>query len=165
METVYYIYHIPGIKIGCSKIPTKRVKYQGYSEFEILEEHLDIHEASKREKALQRQYGYRVDRSDYSRVLMLSSIAGKNGGSVSGPKLVKSGHLARVGLIAVANGSPSKAGKANCAILRECPHCGKQGKGPTMFRYHFDNCKTIRELDRMENQSLQDPSYLDPYHL
>ena len=24
---------------------------------------------------------------------------------------------------------------------RVCPHCGKQGKGPTMFRYHFDRCK------------------------
>ena len=24
---------------------------------------------------------------------------------------------------------------------RECPHCGKVGKGPSMSRYHFDNCK------------------------
>jgi len=23
----------------------------------------------------------------------------------------------------------------------ECPHCGKQGKGNVMFRYHFTNCK------------------------
>jgi hypothetical protein len=137
----YYIYHIPGIKIGCSKTPTKRVNNQGYSEFEILEEHLDIDEASKREKELQRQYGYKVDGPNYSRSLALTSIAGQKGGSISGPNLVKSGHLRRVGLIAVANGSPSKAGKANCAILRECTYCGKQGKGPTMFRYHFNNCK------------------------
>ena len=24
-----------------------------------------------------------------------------------------------------------------------CPHCGKKGKGMTMFRYHFDKCKFI----------------------
>jgi len=22
-----------------------------------------------------------------------------------------------------------------------CPHCGKEGGGPVMFRFHFDNCK------------------------
>jgi len=25
--------------------------------------------------------------------------------------------------------------------LVECPHCGKEGKGGNMSRYHFDNCK------------------------
>ena len=25
--------------------------------------------------------------------------------------------------------------------ITECPHCGKQGKGNVMFRYHFTNCK------------------------
>jgi len=24
-----------------------------------------------------------------------------------------------------------------------CPHCGTEGKGGNMSRYHFDNCKTI----------------------
>jgi hypothetical protein len=24
-----------------------------------------------------------------------------------------------------------------------CPHCGKEGKSPVMFRYHFDKCKKI----------------------
>lgn len=138
---IYYIYHIPGVKIGCSKTPKKRVNDQGYSDFEILEEHIDINQASKREKELQRIYEYRVDRPNYSKIVELASIAGKKGGSKSGPKLVKSGHLAKIGLIAVSKGSPSKAGKANCAILRECPYCKKQGKGPTMFRYHFENCK------------------------
>lgn len=26
------------------------------------------------------------------------------------------------------------------AKLKICPHCGKIGKGPSMVRYHFDNC-------------------------
>jgi len=58
-----------------------------------------------------------------------------------------------------------KVGKVQANKIHTCPHCGKIGKSPSMFRWHFDNCKTIRESDRMENQSLQDPSYLDPYHL
>ena len=28
--------------------------------------------------------------------------------------------------------------------LVECPHCGKEGKGGNMSRYHFDNCKHKR---------------------
>jgi hypothetical protein len=31
-------------------------------------------------------------------------------------------------------------------IVRECPHCGKKGRGSVMFRYHFDKCKTIIKL-------------------
>lgn len=28
-----------------------------------------------------------------------------------------------------------------------CPHCNKSGAGGGMFRYHFDNCKTITHID------------------
>lgn len=28
----------------------------------------------------------------------------------------------------------------NCQI-HTCPHCGKVGQGPGMFRHHFDRCK------------------------
>jgi hypothetical protein len=62
---MYYIYHIIGVKIGCSNEPNRRVKQQGYDEFEILEQHQDIDIASEREKELQKQYGYRVDNSIY----------------------------------------------------------------------------------------------------
>jgi hypothetical protein len=27
---------------------------------------------------------------------------------------------------------------------RQCPHCGLQGRGPNMTRYHFDKCKGIK---------------------
>jgi hypothetical protein len=27
--------------------------------------------------------------------------------------------------------------------LYTCPQCGKEGKGPMMFRWHFDNCKAV----------------------
>ena len=53
----YKIYHIPGKKIGCTTNVIKRVEQeQGYKpgEYEILYETDDISEASKTEKALQK---------------------------------------------------------------------------------------------------------------
>ena len=62
---MYYIYHIPGVKIGCSTEPKARVEKQGYSNFDILETHSDIDIASERELELQKQYGYKTDKSLY----------------------------------------------------------------------------------------------------
>ena len=67
--TKYWIYHIPGIKIGVSNNPNKRTFAQGYTEYEILEEHSDIELVSKREKELQLQYGYKVDNLPYWKTL------------------------------------------------------------------------------------------------
>ena len=53
---MYTIYHIKGVKIGCSTQAEIRVKKQNYSEFEILEEHIDIYKASDREIELQKEY-------------------------------------------------------------------------------------------------------------
>lgn len=71
---MYYIYHIPGIKIGCSKNPKHRVKQQGYTEFEILETHTDIEIASERELLLQKEYGLRVDYNTYDKSVQGYSI-------------------------------------------------------------------------------------------
>ena len=62
---MYYIYHIYGIKIGCSSEPEKRINDQGFTEYEILEVHEDIHIASEREIELQKLFGYRVDQRLY----------------------------------------------------------------------------------------------------
>ena len=62
---MYYIYHIPTVKIGVSEQPKQRVANQGFSDYEILEEHTDIYEVSKRERELQKEYGYRVDKHPY----------------------------------------------------------------------------------------------------
>ena len=63
--TKYWIYHIPGIKIGVSNNPDVRTKIQGFSEYEILEEHTNIKVVSERERELQKQYGYKVDNIFY----------------------------------------------------------------------------------------------------
>lgn len=68
----YYIYHIPKVKIGCSSRPNTRVKDQGYTDFEILETHTNIEDASKREIELQKEYGYKIDNVLYSQTLINS---------------------------------------------------------------------------------------------
>ena len=74
---MYSIYHIPGVKIGCSKRVEQRVKEQGYSKYELLEVHSDIDTASLREKELQKEYGYEIDCSNYIQVLQFAKAGNK----------------------------------------------------------------------------------------
>ena len=67
----YYLYHIPGKKIGVTKSLARRVEQQqGYDphEYEIIEESDDIDYISKREIELQKSYGYRVDETLYKQL-------------------------------------------------------------------------------------------------
>lgn len=61
----YSVYHIPGVKVGCSKTPKKRVRVQGYTQFEILEEYYDRAKASERELYWQVKLGYPKDTTSY----------------------------------------------------------------------------------------------------
>ena len=64
----YYLYHIPGKKIGVTcDIYNRVTEQQGYEdhEFEILEMSEDIEYISHREIELQKQHGYRVDHKLY----------------------------------------------------------------------------------------------------
>ena len=65
---MYYLYHIPGKKIGVTRNLNKRVtQVQGYkpSEYEVLESSNDIDYISKKELELQKSFGYRIDRKPY----------------------------------------------------------------------------------------------------
>ena len=67
-KIIYYLYHIPGKKIGVTRNLIDRVtKQQGYKsdEFEVLDQSEDIDYISKREIELQQSYGYKVDRKLY----------------------------------------------------------------------------------------------------
>ena len=67
-ETTYYLYHIPGKKIGVTRDLIDRVtNQQGYAldEVEVLEQSKDIDYISDRELELQLSYGYKVDRQKY----------------------------------------------------------------------------------------------------
>ena len=60
----YYLYHIPGKKIGVTRDLNRRVtQVQGYKpgEYEVLESSTDINYISDREIELQKSFGYRKD--------------------------------------------------------------------------------------------------------
>jgi NTP pyrophosphatase (non-canonical NTP hydrolase) len=64
----YYIYHIPGQKIGMTcNLYTRVHKQQGYKpgEYEIIFKTDDVNEASRMELELQEAYGYKKDRQSY----------------------------------------------------------------------------------------------------
>ena len=65
---MYYLYHIPGKKIGVTRdLRTRVTLMQGYkeNEYEVLEQSDDIDYISDREIELQKSYGYRRDRTLY----------------------------------------------------------------------------------------------------
>jgi NTP pyrophosphatase (non-canonical NTP hydrolase) len=65
---MYYLYHIPGKKIGVTRNLNHRVTLiQGYkeNEYEVLEQSPDIDYISDKEIELQKSYGYKVDRKLY----------------------------------------------------------------------------------------------------
>lgn len=69
MKTIYYLYHIPGKKIGVTRDLNKRVTVtQGYKpdEYEVLDSSEDINYISDLEIELQKSYGYKVDRQKYN---------------------------------------------------------------------------------------------------
>ena len=66
---IYYIYHIPGKKIGVTRDLNKRVtEQQGYEphEYEIIGRYTDINRAAEKELYYQRIHGYRVDETPYN---------------------------------------------------------------------------------------------------
>ena len=65
---MYYLYHIPGKKIGVTRdLSTRVTLIQGYkeNEYEVLEQSDDIDYISDREIELQKSYGYKRDRTLY----------------------------------------------------------------------------------------------------
>jgi len=69
---MYYIYHIPGKKIGVTSNLINRVtKQQGYAlgEYEVLLSSKDIDYISAKEIELQKSYGYKVDRQTYKNLI------------------------------------------------------------------------------------------------
>ena len=74
---MYYLYHIPGKKIGVTCNLNKRVTLtQGYSpdEYEVLDQSDDINYISEKEIELQKSYGYKVDRKKYNELVKLNKM-------------------------------------------------------------------------------------------
>ena len=74
---MYYLYHIPGKKIGVTRdLNTRVTLMQGYkeNEYEVLEQSDDISYISDREIELQKSYGYKVDRKLYKHLFNKMNI-------------------------------------------------------------------------------------------
>ena len=74
---MYYLYHIPGKKIGVTCNLNSRVTLtQGYNpdEYEVLDQSDDIDYISEKEIELQKSYGYRVDRKKYNELVKLNKM-------------------------------------------------------------------------------------------
>jgi phosphoribosyl-ATP pyrophosphohydrolase len=71
-KTIYYLYHIPGKKIGVTRNLKDRLTIQqGYQtgEYEVLDSSDDIDYISARELELQLIYGYKIDRQSYKNLI------------------------------------------------------------------------------------------------
>jgi len=136
---MYYIYHIPGKKIGCTSDLEKRMSDQGFTEWEILETYEDGWVAGDRERELQKEYGYPVDAQHY-----MSVIENRKKGSIKGGiNRSKKDHGTFGGYVS-AQGA-SNGGKKVSSIERTCPHCSITIKGPVYFVHHGNNCKLNKE--------------------
>ena len=74
---MYYLYHIPGKKIGVTCNLNNRVTLtQGYGpdEYEVLDQSDDIDYISEKEIELQKSYGYKVDRKKYNELVKLNKM-------------------------------------------------------------------------------------------
>ena len=74
---MYFIYHIPGKKIGVTRNLNTRVTLtQGYSpdEYEVLDQSDDIDYISEKEIELQKSYGYKIDRKKYNELVKLNKF-------------------------------------------------------------------------------------------
>ena len=139
---MFYLYHIKGIKWGCTKRLEQRLKAQGYttSDCQNIIEVNDINEASDMERELNLQYGYGWNKNqDYRKITKFSeNIRNSNHPSILGKTFGKYN---------------LKSTKESCAKggkivgndvgnrIHTCQYCGKVGKGRTMYRWHMDNCK------------------------
>jgi hypothetical protein len=97
--TKYYIYHIPGVKIGVSVEPKRRISNQGFTEYEILETHNCKYLVSYRERALQKEYGYPVDTTMYYQSKAWRQKGCVNGGKKSSMIAITTGQISNLGKI------------------------------------------------------------------
>ena len=72
----YFIYEIPGVKVGVTKNLSQRQERQkNKGRLNVLETHSCVFKASERELELQKQKGYRVDSRPYYKQLEIQSLS------------------------------------------------------------------------------------------
>jgi len=74
--TVYYIYEIPGVKVGCTKNLKHRVEYKQkcpLGSYKVLGAANNPQDAADMEREWQIKLGYKVDGYDYNKMLEIQS--------------------------------------------------------------------------------------------
>lgn len=145
---MYYIYHIPGIKVGCTINYPERCIRQGYSSYELLEQHEDLMTASEREKQLNLEFGYPwADSQYYHKITEISIGARANPNRVPALKVgVNNSELhatTRISNVSKTWNDPNRlraVAEASSKLII-CPHCNKEGGASAMKSWHFDYCK------------------------
>jgi len=140
----YTIYHILGVKIGCTVDFEKRMKDQSFTNWEILWQEEGDYEfgwiAGEKEQELQKQYGYKVDDVNYQQ-----SRENRFKNYNLGSNRRDSGHDAHTIILNKDQVHQSNAGrnggKKTQSIEYTCCHCNKAFKGTNYFRWHGDKCK------------------------
>ena len=146
---MYQLYHIKGVKWGCSKNLVKRLKSQGYTltdAYEIIEIS-DLDEAADMEKELNIRDGYPFrDDQDYRVILNAGKHSYKNKKRV-GPIGTFTKQDCELGGYIAGTYPTEKAREArrtNMNKLNEyktCPYCNIYARGIGYNRYHGDKCK------------------------
>lgn len=162
---MHTIYHIPGVKVGCTiDFKNRKKQYPPDTIFEILEELENItdEEAGDIEWSYADKFNYprrthykfnwnsnltseqriKIGKNNAAHMssVGLSGAGGKIGGKVQGKINAENGHMTMLGKIyGPINGKAQ--GLINGKVERTCPHCGKSGKGPAMLKWHFERCK------------------------
>ena len=143
-NNMYSLYHIKGVKWGCSNRLNERLLDQNYTLNDVCEviEIDDVDMASNMEKELNIRDGYGWNKSkDYRRVLtMVDKAKGLGAKTQIENKVGMYGYSVEERRELNTKSAP-KGGMAQSQVIRKCPHCGKVGKGNGMFCYHFDKCR------------------------
>lgn len=135
-RALFVIYHVVGVKVGCSKeferrCEQNRATYGADIEIRILEELAgDEIQAAAREAHWARELGYRLG-TPYDEAIQNQRDRAR--ASVNSPRhnMNDPEHQARC--VAAMH-------KVTNARI-PCRHCGKVGQARAMLRWHFDNCK------------------------
>ena len=137
---MYYLYHIKGVKWGCTKNLEQRLKKQGYSitDCSNIITIGNIDKASDMERELNLQYGYKwIESQDYRIITKAQTNVKKESRSKGGINAfvtnTKKGNMKEF---------YSKGGLAITSVIKECPYCSKQIKQPAIYM-HIKKCKLI----------------------
>jgi hypothetical protein len=134
---MYYIYHIKGIKWGCTNNLERRLKDQNYTinNLDRLITVGNIDKATELEKDLNLEYGYGGNQlKSYKQTYQHNLANSMKGATASGKKNRETGHIQSLNYL------PHHVNKQ----IITCPHCNKSGKYPAMKQWHFDRCRFIK---------------------